>query len=78
MGKATLARQKAIGAIGFARVGKLDDVGLTVLDTAELERLRARVAELERHNRLLRDLALGCEGTRGAAEMILAAAMEAK
>lgn len=75
MGKATLARQKAIGAIGLARTQRLDDAGLTVLDTAEYERLKAELADLKRHNRLLRDLALGCEGTRDVAQQILAAAM---
>ncbi len=75
MGKATLARQKAIGAIGGGKVRQLEEAGLVVLDAADYERLRARVAELERHNRLLRDLALGCEGTRDTAALILAAAM---
>jgi cell division protein FtsB len=75
MGKATLARQKAIGAIGVARVQKLDESGLTIIETSEYERLKERVAGLERQNKLLRSLALGCVETRTVAEQILAASM---
>jgi hypothetical protein len=78
MGKATLARQKAIGAIGVARMQRLDEAGLTVLGIDDYERLRTEIADLKRRNKLLRDLALGCEGTRTVAEQILAAAMEAR
>lgn len=53
MGKATLARQRAIGAIGFARVGKLDDAGLVVIDAAEYERLKAELAEAKRQIKVL-------------------------
>lgn len=75
MGKATLARQRAIGTIGLARVQKLDDAGLVVLDAVELERLRERVAELERRNKLLRDLALGTAEQKDVAARILQVAM---
>lgn len=53
MGKATLARQRAIGAIGYARVGKLDDAGLVVIDAAEYERLKAELAEAKRQIKVL-------------------------
>lgn len=58
MGKATLAHQRAIGEIGQARAQKLIDAGLTVLFTADVERLRERVATLERENKLLLAAAL--------------------
>lgn len=48
MSKATLARQRAIGTIGYARVGKLDDAHLTIVDTDEYERLKAELAEAKR------------------------------
>jgi hypothetical protein len=79
MGKATLARQRAIGAIGaigLARVQRLDDAGLVVLDAVELERLRERVAELERRNKLLSDLTLGTVEQRDVAGRILQEAMQ--
>ena len=75
MGKATLARQRAIGTIGLARVQKLDEAGLTVLDTAELERLRERIGDLERKNKLLRDLALGTADQQTVAARVLQEAM---
>jgi len=53
MGKATLARQRAIGAIGFARVGKLDDAGLVVVDQSDYERLKADLVEARRQVKLL-------------------------
>lgn len=69
MGKATLARQRAIGV---ARVQKLDDAGLTVIDTAEYERLKAELAEAKRQLKVL----LMSEGERkDVAEQVLAAAM---
>jgi hypothetical protein len=54
MGKATLARQKAIGQIGLARVAKLEDAGLIVVDFEELARLKLRRDELEQEVRQLR------------------------
>lgn len=75
MGKATLAKQRAIGQIGAARVDRLYVAGLVVIDAAELERLRARVAELERENRLLRDIAEGSAEMGATAALILKEAM---
>jgi len=77
MGKATLARQKAIGTIGLARVQKLDDAGLVVLFEVDCERLRERVAELERRCKLLRDLALGTQEQKDVAAWVLQVAMGA-
>lgn len=54
MGKTTLARQKAIGAIGPARVAKLEAVGLQIVDAAEQAKLVQRRAELEREVEQLR------------------------
>jgi hypothetical protein len=71
MGKATLARQKAIGAIGGGKVRQLEDAGLEVNERGTADRL----ACVERQNKLLRSLALGCVETRTVAEQILAAAM---
>ena len=75
MGKATLARQKAIGAIGVARVQRLDDAGLTVIDTADYERMKADIADLKRQ---LKMLLLSADERQDAAAQILAAAMEAR
>ena len=75
MGKATLARQKAIGAIGVARVQRLDDAGLTVIDTADYERMKADIADLRRQ---LKVLLLSADARQDAAAQILAAAMEAR
>lgn len=75
MGKATLARQRAIGTIGLARVQKLDDAGLAILDMVEHERLKARVAELERANRLLMDIANDTTRTNVIAAQVLKEAM---
>lgn len=58
MGKATRAHQRAIDEIGQARTQKLIDAGLTVLYTADVERMQARIAELERQNKLLHAAAL--------------------
>lgn len=68
MGKATLARQKAIGAIGPGAVARLDNAGLAVIDCVEL-------ADLKRRCALLRDLALGTAEQKDVAARILAAAM---
>lgn len=54
MGKTTLARQKAIGAIGAGRVQRLEAAGLQVVDAAEQAKLLQRRAELERENDQLR------------------------
>lgn len=75
MGKATLAHQRAIGEIGQARAQKLTDAGLVVLFVTDYERLRERVAELERRNKLLRDLALGTAEQKDVAARILQVAM---
>ena len=75
MGKATLARQKAIGAIGVARVQRLDDAGLTVIDTADYERMKADIADLRRQ---LKVSLLSADERQDAAAQILAAAMEAR
>ena len=75
MGKATLARQKAIGAIGVARVQRLDDAGLTVIDTTDYERMKADIADLRRQ---LKVLLLSADARQDAAAQILAAAMEVR
>ena len=54
MGKTTLARQKAIGAIGPARVAKLEEAGLLIVDAAEHDKAVQRRAELEAENKQLR------------------------
>jgi hypothetical protein len=54
MGKATLAKQRAVGLIGQACVTKLYDEGaLVVIFAAELECMTQQIAELKRQNRLL-------------------------
>lgn len=79
MGKATLAQQRAIGEIGQARAQKLIDAGLVVLFVTDYERLKERVAELERRCALLRDLALGVGAQKDdIAAQVLKAAMEAR
>jgi hypothetical protein len=50
-------RQKANGLIGQGDINKLYDAGLTLVYAAELERLQQRVAELERANAVLREIA---------------------
>lgn len=75
MGKATLARQKAIGTIGGGRVRQLEDAGLTILFTEEYEKLTARVAELEKANKLLKDIAADTTQTSMVAAQILKEAM---
>lgn len=74
MGKATLARQKAIGTIGIGRVMRLEEAGLTVLFTADYERLTAELAEAKRRLSLLRDVTVG-HGDEVAA-MVLREAMQ--
>jgi hypothetical protein len=54
MGKTTLARQKAIGTIGAARVAKLEEAGLVIVDFEELCRLKLRRDELEQEVQRLR------------------------
>lgn len=71
MGKAALAKQRAIGQIGAARYDKLYDAGLVVVDAEEYERLTVRVAELERKNKLLRDIARDSAEINGIAAHIL-------
>lgn len=73
MGKATLAKQKAIGQIGQARTEKLYEAGLVVIEAAEYERLKERNAELERRVRLLRDMTI--EGSDAIGAKVLKEAM---
>lgn len=54
MGKTTLARQRAIGVIGPARVAKLEAAGLVVVDFEELCKLKLRRDELETEVKHLR------------------------
>lgn len=53
MSRSQLARQKANGLIHQHRVATLEAAGISLVYTDELERLKARVAELERQNKLL-------------------------
>lgn len=72
MGKATLARQRAQGLIGQGRVDKLYDEGkLVVLFADDYEKLTARVAELEKANRLLMDIANDTTRTNVVAAQVL-------
>jgi hypothetical protein len=48
MGKVTLAKQRAIGAIGPARVARLEAAGLRIVDAAEDDKAIQRRKELER------------------------------
>lgn len=73
MGKATLARQRAIGTIGAARVQKLEDAGLLVVDKAEYEQLVARRKELEQEVQRLRQAL--AEGPETVAAQVLREAM---
>lgn len=75
MGRATLARQKANGHIGQHRTDKLYDAGLVVIEAAEYERLKARIAELERRNKLLSDLTGGAAERNDVAAQVLKEAM---
>ena len=75
MGKATLAHQRAIGEIGQARAQKLTDAGLTVLFTADVERMKERIAELEKRNKILSDLTLGTTEQTTVAAQVLKEAM---
>jgi hypothetical protein len=73
MGKATLARQKAIGTIGGPRVTNLEEKGLLVVDKAEYEQLVARRKDLEQEVARLRR-ALD-EGPQTVAAQVLREAM---
>ena len=75
MGKAALAKQRAIGLIGLARTDKLYDAGLIVLDAAEYEQLRARVADLEHDNHLLRQIVADSTAINTTAALVLKEAM---
>jgi DNA-binding MarR family transcriptional regulator len=75
MGKATLAHQRAIGEIGQARAQKLTDAGLLVLYRDDYDRLVARVAELEKQNRLLREIAADSAQLNVVAAQVLKEAM---
>ena len=70
MGKATLAYQRAIGEIGVARAARLTEAGLIILWLDEYQRLKARVAELEKENATLREIALNSEELRATARMV--------
>jgi hypothetical protein len=72
MGKATLARQRAIGAIGVARVQRLDEAGLVAIDQAEYERLKTELAEAKRQIKLLQ---LTPDERKDVAAQVLAAGM---
>lgn len=75
MGKATLAHQRAIGEIGQARAQKLTDAGLTVLYTADYDKLKADLADLKRANALLRDIAADSAEMNGIAALVLEGAI---
>lgn len=63
MGHKTLARQRAIGAVGPARVSKLESAGLLVVDREEHDKAVQRRAELEQEvQRLKREAALALVG----------------
>lgn len=78
MGKATLARQKAIGTIGGGKVRALEEAGLTIMYTEEYDKLAARIAELERRNKQLSDLTLGATERNDLAAQVLKEAMTSK
>lgn len=73
MGKATLARQRAIGLIGQARTDKIYEAGLTILSTDDYERLKAELAECKRRLSRSSDVTVG-HGDEEAA-MVLREAM---
>jgi len=75
MGKATLAKQRAIGEIGAVRTQKLIDAGLVVLYADDYERLTARLAELEHENKVLREIAADSTQTSVVAAQVLKEAM---
>lgn len=75
MGKATLARQRAIGEIGRARAQKLTDAGLVVLYADDYERLKDKLAALERENKTLREIAADTTRTNVVAAQVLKEAM---
>lgn len=75
MGVAALSRKKAVDVIGQARVQKLEEAGLLVLDADEHARLRTRIGELERDRRLLLEAARGSGAASDVAAQILASAM---
>lgn len=72
MGKATLARQRAIGAIGAARVARLEEVDLLVVDRADYDRLKTELADAKR---MLRAYQLAPAELRTVAEQVMAASM---
>ena len=73
--KATLAKPRGTGQLGAARTQRLYDAGLIVLDAGDYERLTARHAELERENKLLREIAAHSTQTNVIAAQILGKAM---
>jgi len=77
MGNATLARQRAQGLIGQGRVEKLYDEGkLVILYADDYARLKARLADLERDNALLRAIVVDTTQTSVIAAQVLKEAME--
>lgn len=75
MGRAALSRKKAVDVIGQARVAKLEEAGLMVLDADEYARLKAKIGELERDKRLLQEAVRGSGAASDVAAQILASAM---
>lgn len=75
MGKATLAHQRAIGEIGVARAARLTEAGLVVLYLDEYQKLKERVADLEKQNKLLRDIAQDSVETSSIAAQVLKEAL---
>lgn len=75
MGKATLARQRAQGLINQGRVRQLEEAGLTVIYTADLERLRQRLADLEKDNATLRAIVADSTQVSVIAAQVLGEAM---
>lgn len=73
MGNATLAKQRAQGLIGPARVDKLYDAGLVVMFSEEYEQLKADLADCKRENKLLREMT--ADGADDIASKVLKEAM---
>lgn len=73
MGKATLARQRAMGVIGRGRVEAVEAVGVSFVDFEELCKLKLRRDELEQEVRRLR--AALAEGPETVAAVVLREAM---